>query len=150
MHSRLEVLALSIIAALMPLAFHAAAMDPSHALSGWATRHPAMTRVADQGVAPPGTGHGYLIDKHLAAGVTCETCHAAGVNSSSPQPPTTTTCLGCHGGTYAALATQTAKDDPNPHGSHQGDVPCAMCHHVHMASESMCDQCHTEFTLTVP
>ena len=91
-------------------------------------------------VAAPGAGHGFLIDKHIAAGLTCSKCHA---ESPPAKGPDTATCLTCHGGTYAKLAAMTSKDDPNPHASHQGDVDCAECHHVHTASVTLCDQCHS-------
>ncbi len=78
----------------------------------------------------PGSGHGFLIDKHVAAHLTCAQCHI----ESTAKAPETATCLSCHGGTYAKLAAMTVDDQPNPHASHRGEVPCAECHHVHMAS----------------
>lgn len=89
--------------------------------------------------AAPGGGHGFLIDKHVAAHVTCAQCHSAGMAA----PPATATCLTCHGGTYQKLAESTANDMPNPHASHQGEIPCAECHHVHKESVTLCNQCHT-------
>ena len=50
---------------------------------------------------------------------------------------------------YEALAKQTAKDEPNPHYSHLGDVNCTDCHKGHQKSELMCNQCH-QFSLQVP
>jgi hypothetical protein len=96
--------------------------------------------------AVPGAGHGFLINKHIAAKLTCADCHP----TMPAQPTATATCLGCHGGTYDVLAAQTGADEPNPHQSHQGDVPCAACHHVHKASENFCAQCHTEFHFKTP
>ena len=87
----------------------------------------------------PGSGHGFLIDKHVAAGLACNKCHT----ESTAKAPEMATCLSCHGGTYAKLAAMTDKDQPNPHASHRGEVPCAECHHVHMASVTLCNQCHT-------
>jgi fumarate reductase flavoprotein subunit len=95
--------------------------------------------------ATPGGGHGFLIDKHVAAHVGCAQCHASGI----AVPPTTATCLTCHGGTYQKLAASTANDMPNPHESHQGEIPCAQCHHVHKASVTLCNQCHT-FDMSTP
>ncbi|MEI9967766.1 MAG: cytochrome c3 family protein [Terracidiphilus sp.] len=89
----------------------------------------------------PGVGHGFLIDKHLAVGMQCGSCHIA---SPPPTPPTMATCLSCHGGTYSKLAEVTNMDTPNPHDSpHESEIPCAMCHHVHRASELHCNECHT-------
>ena len=87
----------------------------------------------------PGGGQGFLIDKHVIAHVTCAQCHTAG----TAVVPTTATCLTCHGGTYQKLAISTANDMPNPHESHQGEIACAECHHVHKASVTLCNQCHT-------
>ena len=93
----------------------------------------------------PGAGHGFLIDKHIAAKVTCAQCHT----ENTATPPTVATCLTCHGGSYAKLAAMTENDKPNPHSSHRGDVPCDQCHHVHKASETLCNQCHT-YDMTTP
>ena len=38
--------------------------------------------------------------------------------------PTQEQCIACHGGSYEALAKQTANVKPNPHGSHMGPVQC--------------------------
>jgi len=100
-----------------------------------------FSRQAPASPVAPGIGHGFLIDKHLAVGMQCNSCH---VESPPPTPPTMNTCLSCHGGTYSKLAAMTDKDTPNPHDSpHQADLPCAMCHHVHKASELHCNQCHS-------
>jgi len=93
----------------------------------------------------PGAGHGFLIDKHMKANVDCAKCHT----QSTATPPTMVTCLSCHGGTYEKLAAMTEKDMPNPHASHRGDVDCDQCHHVHKASETVCNQCHT-YDMTTP
>jgi RecJ-like exonuclease len=98
-----------------------------------------------QAPAAPGAGHGFLIDKHVTKGISCAQCHAQNMAT----PPTTATCLGCHGGTYEKLAATTAKDQPNPHASHRGDLDCAECHHVHKASVTLCNQCHT-YDMTTP
>ena len=95
--------------------------------------------------AAPGAGRGFLIDKHVAAGIDCAACH----QESTAKAPATTTCLTCHGGTYAKLAATTEDDEPNPHASHQGEVACLQCHHVHTASTTLCNQCHT-FDMKTP
>lgn len=86
----------------------------------------------------PGSGHGYLIDKHVAAGLNCASCHAE--NPPAKQPDSAV-CSKCHG-TYKDLAAKTAADQPNPHASHLGDIPCSSCHRVHQASVIYCAQCH--------
>ena len=104
-----------------------------------------VARALAQAPAAPGAGHGFLIDKHVAAGVTCAQCH----KQSTATPPDMPTCLSCHGGSYAKLAEMTKGDEPNPHSSHRGEEPCASCHHVHMASVTLCNQCHT-YDMTTP
>jgi len=104
-----------------------------------------VLRAVAQGPAAPGAGHGSLIGKHVAAGLTCGKCHTEG----TAKAPEMVTCLSCHGRTYANLAAQTDKDQPNPHASHRGEVPCGECHHVHRASVILCNQCHT-YDMTAP
>ena len=104
-----------------------------------------LWQAAAQTQTAPGGGHGFLIDKHTAAGVNCTGCHG---NASPPKAPEMTACLGCHG-SYSQIAAKTASDQPNPHASHLGDLPCSACHHVHKASETYCDQCHA-FSMSPP
>jgi hypothetical protein len=98
-------------------------------------------------LAPPGgVAHGLLYEKHLAAGVSCMACH--------PETPSATAanaaaCLNCHG-PRPALIAKTAGDAPNPHAqAHVGPIPCTACHHIHVASGSYCNKCHT-FDMTMP
>jgi Cytochrome c3 len=100
---------------------------------------PFLLVAVAQAPTAPGSGHGYLIDKHIAAGLTCASCHR---DAPPPKAPEMTACTGCHG-SYSQIAAKTAFDQPNPHASHLGEIPCAACHPVHRASESLCDQCHT-------
>lgn len=86
----------------------------------------------------PGSGHGFLIDKHIGAGLNCASCHH---DAPPPKAPAMAACVGCHG-SYQQIAAKTAALQPNPHASHVGEIPCASCHHVHKASEVFCDQCH--------
>jgi len=94
---------------------------------------------------PPGTAP--LLQKHLGAGLNCAACH-------KENPPSTPVkmdkCLTCHGGNYDKLADMTeGKGERNPHASHNGDLACESCHHVHKPSENFCAQCH-QFELKVP
>jgi Cytochrome c3 len=93
----------------------------------------------------PGAGHGFLIDKHIAAGLNCAACHS---ESPPSKQPDTAVCVKCHG-SNAQMAAKTASDQPNPHASHLGDVPCTSCHHIHQASVLYCAQCHN-FDLNTP
>jgi fumarate reductase flavoprotein subunit len=93
----------------------------------------------------PGSGHGFLIDKHTAAGLNCASCHAESPPSKAPD---NSACMKCHG-SYADVAAKTAQDQPNPHASHLGQILCTSCHHVHQASQTYCSQCHN-FDMNTP
>ena len=92
-----------------------------------------------------GSGHGFLIDRHTAAGLNCASCHAESPPSKAPD---NSACMKCHG-SYADVAAKTAQDQPNPHASHLGQIPCTSCHHVHQASQIYCAQCHN-FDMKTP
>jgi hypothetical protein len=96
-----------------------------------------VTHVLAQSPAP-GAGHGFLIDKHVAAGLNCASCHS---ESPPAKQPDAAVCSKCHG-SYQDLAAKTAADQPNPHASHLGDIPCESCHRIHQASVIYCAQCH--------
>jgi cytochrome c3-like protein len=104
-----------------------------------------LTLAAAQSPPTPGAGHGFLIDKHVAAGLSCNACHAENPPAKAADQ---SACIKCHG-SYKDIAAKTAADQPNPHASHLGDIPCASCHHVHQASVTYCAQCHN-FDLTTP
>ena len=106
---------------------------------------PMLLGAADRPAVAPGAGHGYLIDRHVAAGVGCAACHGR----EPAAAPAVETCLGCHGGNYDRLAAMTAADRPNPHASHEGPLPCSSCHHVHKASVTVCNSCH-DFDMKSP
>jgi len=40
--------------------------------------------------------------------------------------------------------------EANPHQSHNGELDCAVCHHMHKASEKYCIQCHSQYDFKVP
>ena len=98
------------------------------------------------GMATPAMaqGHGLLIDKHAAAGVSCQACHG---EAAFTEPVAMQVCTDCHG-SYAQLAAMTPWE-PNPHHSHMGEVECSLCHNIHKPSVSFCDQCHL-FGMDVP
>lgn len=86
----------------------------------------------------PGAGHGFLIDKHVAAALNCASCHS---ESPPAKAPDSAVCSKCHG-SYKDVAATTGADQPNPHASHLGDIPCTSCHKIHQASVTYCAQCH--------
>jgi hypothetical protein len=84
------------------------------------------------------TQTGALYQLHVGAGLNCASCH----KETPPATPVgTATCLSCHG-SYEALAKKTISVTPNPHDSHQGQLPCESCHHIHKPSVDFCSQCH--------
>ncbi len=137
-----------LLTILVLLAGSALAADPAPAATPAPAASPAPgAAAATPALTPPGPFHGgSLYRLHTAAGLTCASCH----KESPPSTPVqTATCLSCHG-SYDALADKTQNDSPNPHDSHQGQLPCESCHHVHMPSVSYCAQCHDQFHLNVP
>lgn len=90
----------------------------------------------------------FLADRHGARGVACASCH--------PEKPTPTVdmslCLGCHGGSYAALAEKTADTESgiNPHDTHLGEAQCTSCHRGHKLPVLSCDNCHEFADIRVP
>jgi hypothetical protein len=87
-----------------------------------------------------------LLQKHVDKGLNCTGCHQ---ENPPAKPAAMERCLSCHG-PYDKLAEKTeGKNAQNPHASHQGDLSCDSCHHVHKTSESYCSQCH-QFEFKVP
>ncbi|MBI5650328.1 MAG: cytochrome c3 family protein [Chloroflexi bacterium] len=89
----------------------------------------------------------FMDGKHLAKNVQCPACHAALPPTAAPE---TKTCLSCHKGSYTAMAEVTAKVNPNPHTSHEGEIPCVDCHKGHQPFVYGCGKagCHTEYSNT--
>ncbi|MDQ2082526.1 cytochrome c3 family protein [Xanthobacteraceae bacterium Astr-EGSB] len=87
-----------------------------------------------------------LLQKHVGKGLNCNGCHQ---ENPPAKPVAMEKCLSCHG-PYDKLADKTdGKGAHNPHSSHQGDLSCDSCHHVHKTSENYCSQCH-QFEFDVP
>jgi hypothetical protein len=95
--------------------------------------------------AQPGQSQPMLADRHKDAGVDCQACHGQ-------SPPTgaapVVACAGCHGD-IAKVAERTQSLHPNPHESHEGEMPCDECHHAHKLSVDYCAKCH-QFGFQVP
>jgi hypothetical protein len=85
----------------------------------------------------------FTADKHIKAGLNCESCHGAAKVTQGAEVATAK-CLSCHG-PYEKLAKQTEKMSRNPHTNpHYGDLDCAECHHGHRADENSCSKCHRD------
>ena len=87
----------------------------------------------------------FLAEKHKKIGIECQGCHQ---ENPPGKPVTTPTCLTCHGD-YTKIAVLTEKVDPNPHGSHEGNLECNVCHNAHKSSKDHCATCHN-FGFKVP
>ena len=96
--------------------------------------------------AEPASPGGSLLQKHLGNGLNCASCHK---ESPPAAPVKMEQCFTCHGN-YDELADKTdGKGSHNPHASHNGDLPCESCHHMHKPSVNFCASCH-QFEFNVP
>ncbi|MBI5300805.1 MAG: cytochrome c3 family protein [Chloroflexi bacterium] len=87
----------------------------------------------------------FMDGKHVTKGLQCTACHTAMPPKGAPE---TKTCLSCHKNTYTAMAEVTAKVSPNPHSSHEGEIPCVDCHKGHEPFVYGCGKagCHSEYS----
>ena len=87
-------------------------------------------------------------DRHVAMGLTCETCH--GPDKANRVEPTIETCTQCHNVKQLVDKTKNVKPT-NPHVSphYQDQLDCINCHFQHGETENFCDQCH-QFGFKVP
>jgi len=92
-----------------------------------------------------GAAEGFLSDRHVGRGVTCESCHT----TMPPKAVNGDTCLKCHG-PYSALAKKTDDKDINPHDTHLGEADCSLCHKGHKKPVLACDECHEFRDMRVP
>lgn len=84
----------------------------------------------------------FLADRHGDKGMACDACH----KESPPKDKVPmAVCVKCHGN-YEKLAEKTKELEPNPHLSHEADLPCDSCHRGHKAPVNYCLQCHATFT----
>lgn len=116
-----------------------------------------MSMAAASVASAASSNGGLLVDKHIAAGVACESCHATGEvggNEGQPAGPTSfdTLCVACHG-TMLEVPEGEEMSFPNPHISPHlapDEVPvCTECHRVHEPGEVTCNLCHRSFDLTM-
>lgn len=90
-----------------------------------------------------------LADRHVAKGMTCESCHAETPPSKSVK---TEKCLECHG-SLEKIGEQydaaKAGNLPNPHVNHNSELYCEDCHRGHSQGVNYCAQCH-DFVYKIP
>ncbi len=92
----------------------------------------------------------YLGDRHVARGMTCETCHAKDMKvKPSTKYPDLDVCTDCHGDYQAMIKKTAGKYETNPHGQHEGALPCTECHKGHKPGVNYCGGCHN-FEYKVP
>jgi hypothetical protein len=141
MRKLVTVIVLIALGAVVQTVLHAIGVASPRPVTGFGAEFPPyLVRTVDLPPTPPGFGRGFLIDKHLAGGLQCSSCHT---EDPPAKQPDWIKCLDCHGGSYTKLAEMTAKVYPNPHASHQGALPCTWCHHNHKRSETYCERCHS-------
>lgn len=86
-------------------------------------------------------------DRHVAKGVTCESCHGKGM---AVEYPSIEQCTTCHNPDQVEKATAKAGQQ-NPHRSpHYGNtMDCVLCHTQHSETQDGCGSCH-DFKFQVP
>lgn len=89
----------------------------------------------------------YLADRHAAKGMKCETCHTP--DNKLKQSGDLDVCASCHGDYNAMIEKSKGKYEVNPHGQHEGALPCSECHKGHKESVNYCGGCHN-YTYKVP
>ncbi|MBO5658637.1 MAG: cytochrome c3 family protein [Duodenibacillus sp.] len=94
---------------------------------------------------------GFLADRHVARKMTCETCHVGTAVKKNKKE--LEVCADCHGDYDAMYKKHDAKykkmEMENPHGQHDGNLPCSACHKGHKPSKNYCLECHN-FDFKVP
>ncbi|MDL2060322.1 cytochrome c3 family protein [Mesosutterella sp. AGMB02718] len=92
-------------------------------------------------------GGNFGADKHIKAGLKCESCHGPDKKIETPEKEQ---CIKCHDPKKLAEKTKNVKPT-NPHDSphyHQ-DLECTLCHLQHEKPEIYCNQCH-KFDFKMP
>jgi hypothetical protein len=107
------------------------------------------------------SGGAGLASVHAKANLGCLDCHVADLESQITELQAQITgtygdltlgsryyvdndqCLSCHGGSYDALAEETADlGSYNPHEQVHGQMNCNECHKGHVEQVNTCGQCH--------
>jgi hypothetical protein len=76
---------------------------------------------------------------HVKAKLICHDCHQKEKPTTAAVPDEA--CMVCHGD-YPAMKALTKDAKPNPHDSHQGEIPCTECHRQHKPPAVKCLECH--------
>ena len=99
------------------------------------------------GTASAATNAPSLADRHVKAGVKCDSCHGKGM---AVKAPGLEQCAACHDPKQMAEKTKGMKL-ANPHNSPhwETNLDCTLCHSGHAAPQNYCAQCHA-FKFRVP
>ncbi|MFC1531789.1 cytochrome c3 family protein [Thermodesulfobacteriota bacterium] len=92
----------------------------------------------------------HLDNIHAKNMVACSSCHGPRLPNNAAIVPMAR-CLSCHY-SYEKIAKETVSEefpDINPHDSHNGEIECTSCHHLHQTSQLYCLECH-DFDIKVP
>ena len=71
-------------------------------------------------------GGPYLADRHVARGMKCADCHTP--DNKLKTSGDLDICASCHGDYQAMIKKTDGRYEVNPHGQHEGALPCSECH----------------------
>ena len=99
------------------------------------------------GTASAAAGGYSLADRHVKAGVKCDSCHG---KNMAVKAPGIAQCATCHDPMKMAEKTKEMKP-ANPHNSPhwETNLDCTLCHAGHAQPQNYCAQCHA-FNFKVP
>ena len=92
-------------------------------------------------------GGPYLADRHVARGMKCADCHTP--DNKLKTSGDLDVCASCHGDYQAMIKKTDGRYEVNPHGQHEGALPCSECHKGHKPGVNYCGGCHN-FVYKVP
>lgn len=92
-------------------------------------------------------GAPYLADRHVARGMKCADCHTP--DNKLKTSGDLDVCASCHGDYQAMIKKTDGRYEVNPHGQHEGALPCSECHKGHKPGVNYCGGCHN-FVYKVP
>lgn len=82
----------------------------------------------------------YLADRHVARGMKCADCHTP--DNKLKTSGDLDICASCHGEYQAMIKKTDGRYEVNPHGQHEGALPCSECHKGHKPGVNYCGGCH--------
>ncbi len=86
---------------------------------------------------------------HLDNDISCADCHGT---ATPEKRASAKACLNCHEQIPGSIKTYTDAGNErsvNVHDSHDGQLRCTLCHHIHKPSTLYCADCH-QFEVQVP